>query len=173
MPMTVEKREGSALVRRTVVSFCWVLAVLMPACASPSRLSAPDPQAQAVADAFARAWIEDGLDGVKPYLSSSGPAGEFIERDHEFFVTHKFVIIGRARFDERVGFLSGPGYEVAAIGLEGQRNLDDADLIEWTIGIELIRENDSWKVAGLTTQQGRLRVRALGCIDDTVPCIRP
>ena len=131
-----------------------MLAMLMLACASPSRLSAPDSQAKAVADAFARAWIEDGLDGVKPYLSSSGPAEEFIERDHDFFVAHRFVIVGRARFEERVGWLSGPGYEVAALGLEGQRNVDEADLIHWTIGIELVREDDSWKVAGVEYTAG-------------------
>jgi len=116
-------------VRRNVVSLCLALAMLMPACASASRLTRPDAEAWTVADAFARGWIEDGLDGVKPYLASSGPADEFIERDHDFFVAHRFVIIGRARFDERVRLLSGPGYEVAALGLEGQRNVDEADLI--------------------------------------------
>lgn len=112
------------------------------------KIDPPHAEAWTVADAFARGWIEDGLDGVKPYLASSGPADEFIERDHDFFVAHRFVIIGRARFDERVRLLSGPGYEVAALGLEGQRNVDEADLIHWTIGIELVREDDSWKVAG-------------------------
>jgi hypothetical protein len=102
-----------------------------------------------VVEAFARAWIEDGLDAVKPYLSSSLSAeGKSIESDHDFFVAHRFVIVGRAQFDERVGWLSGPGYEVAALGLEGQRNVDGADLIHWTIGIALVQEDGSWKVAG-------------------------
>jgi len=33
-------------------------------------------------------------------------------------------------------------------GLEGQRNVDEAYLIHWTIGIVLVREDESWKVAG-------------------------
>jgi hypothetical protein len=77
-----------------------------------------------------------------------------LHRDHDFFVVHRFVIVGRAQFDERVGLLSGPGYKVAALGLEGQRNVDEADLIHWTIGIELVREDDSWKVAGVEYTAG-------------------
>jgi hypothetical protein len=134
-------------VRRTLVSLCWALAMLVAACSSPSRLTRPDPEARTVADAFARAWIEDGLDGVKPYLSSR-IAEDSIERDHDFFVAHKFVTIGRAQFDDQVGWLSSPGYVVAALGLEGQRNVDEAYLIHWTIGIVLVREDESWKVAG-------------------------
>ena len=48
------------------------------------------------------------------------------------------------------------------LGLEGQRNVDDADLIEWTIGIELIRENDSWKVAGADYTAGPPAGRSFG-----------
>jgi hypothetical protein len=44
--------------------------------------------------------------------------------------------------------LSGPGYKVPAQGLEGIRDLEDAVLIEGTIGVELVEEDGSWKVIG-------------------------
>lgn len=83
----------------------------------------------------------------KPYLSSSGPADEFIERDHDFFVAHRFVIIGRARFDERVGS-QVPDTRSPRSASRVNETSTRRDLIHWTIGIELVREDDSWKVAG-------------------------
>jgi hypothetical protein len=41
-----------------------------------------------------------------------------------------------------------------AQGLEGIRDLEDAVLIEWTIGVELVEEGGSWKVFGFDYSAG-------------------
>ena len=93
-----------------------------------------------------KATIERGWDGARAYVSSSGPPEEWVNQDHDFFVAHEFVITGHSQFVDKVGVLSGSGYQVPAQGLEGIRDLADAVLIEWTIGVEFVEEDGSWKV---------------------------
>ncbi|MGH9195861.1 MAG: hypothetical protein ACRD1T_08990 [Acidimicrobiia bacterium] len=119
-------------------------------CASTERLSSPDPKAQAIAQRFARAWIEAGWHESEQFVSSTGPTQTEIERDHDFFVVHEFVIVGDARFTEAIGLSAEPGYEIPAFGLDVRRNVEDADLIQWTTGLFLVQEDDAWKVAGST-----------------------
>ena len=137
-----------------VVALLGALAIIEPACSSVERLSSADPEAQVVAEAVARAWIDGRGDEVRQYISRVGPGYAGIERDHDFFVAHEFVIVGPARFEEKVGLLSGPGYSIPVLGLDGRRNVEDAELIHWTIGVELVREDDSWKVVGLDYTAG-------------------
>lgn len=125
-----------------------IVALLMLSSSGYETLDHDVPEAQEVAEAFAKATIERGWDEARAYVSSSGPREEWVDQDHDFFVAHEFVITGHAQFVDKVGVLSGPGYQVPAQGLEGIRDLDDAVLIEWTIGVEFVEEDGSWKVIG-------------------------
>jgi hypothetical protein len=126
-----------------------IVALLMLSSSSgPKPLDHHVPEARDVAEAFATAMIETGWDEARAYLSSSGPDEEQVDLSHDFFVAHEFVIVGHAHFADEVGLLSGHGYQVPVQGLEGIRDLEDTDLIEWTIGVELVEEGGSWKVFG-------------------------
>jgi hypothetical protein len=56
-------------------------------------------------------------------------------------------------------------WELWGTSVEGIRDLEDADLIEWTIGVELVEEGGSWKVFGFdytaAPRFGTLRVTQL------------
>jgi hypothetical protein len=52
----------------------------------------------------------------RAHMSSSGPPEEWVDQDHDFFVAHEFVITGHAQFVDKVGVLSGSGYQVPAQG---------------------------------------------------------
>ena len=132
-----------------------IVALLMLSSSSgPKPLDHHVPEARDVAEAFATAMIETGWDEARGYLSSSGPDEEQVDLSHDFFVAHEFVIVGHAHFADEVGLLSGHGYQVPVQGLEGMRDLEDADLIEWTIGVELVEEGGSWKVFGFDYSAG-------------------
>jgi hypothetical protein len=144
----IRLRTATVIAATPVVVGLLMLSSSVLTSSGPELLDHDVPEAQEVAEAFAKATIETGWDEARAYLSSSGPMGEWVDRDHDFFVAHEFVITGRAQFDDRVGLLSGLGYKVPAQGLEGIRDLEDAVLIEWTIGVEVVEEDGSWKVIG-------------------------
>jgi hypothetical protein len=90
---------------------------VIPSCSSSNeRALREDPEAREIAEAFAKAMIETGWDEARAYLSSSGPVEEHVDRSHDFFVSHEFVIAEHAQYSDKVGLLSGAGYRVPRPG---------------------------------------------------------